>query len=106
MNVVHAPPLLPELGYLSAKRLGPAAPAALRADLAESLYVIEWGEPGDLARALELGRAHRDLSLGLVDGIVMAVAERLEARAIVTLDLRRFGAIALQGAPEIWLRDL
>ena len=98
--------VLPELDYLSAKRLGPSAAAALRDDLAEGRYVVEWGEPGDLERALELGRAHRDLSLGLVDGIVMAVAERLEARAIATLDLRDFGAIALKGRPEIWPRDL
>ena len=45
-------------------------------------------------------------SLGLVDGIVMAVAERLEARAILTLDLRDFGAVTLKGEPEIWPRDL
>ena len=36
----------------------------------------------------------------------MAVAERLEARAIVTLDLRDFGAVTLKGSPEIWPRDL
>ena len=98
--------VLPELDYLSAKRLGPAAAAALRADLADDRYVVEWGEAGDLERALELGRAHRDLSLGLVDGIVMAMAERLEARALATLDLQGVGAVALKGAPEIWPRDL
>lgn len=97
---------LPELDYLSAKRLGPAAAAALRADLADGRYVIEWGEADDLERALELGRAHRDLSLGLVDGIVMAMAERLEARAIATLDLRRFGAVTLKWGLEILPRDL
>ena len=36
----------------------------------------------------------------------MAVAERLEARAIATLDLRDLGAVSLRGQPEIWLRDL
>ena len=36
----------------------------------------------------------------------MAVAERLEARAIVTLDLRDFGAVTLKGRPQIWPRDL
>ena len=98
--------VLPELDYLSVKRLGPAAAAALRADLADGRYVVEWGEADDLERALELGRAHGDLSLGLVDGIVMAVSERLQARAIATLDLRRFGGVALEGRPEIWPRDL
>ena len=98
--------VLPELDYLSANRLGPAAAAAVRADLADGRYVVEWGEAADLERALELGRAHGGLSLRLVDGIVMAMAERLEARAIATLDLRGVGGVALKGAPEIWPRDL
>lgn len=85
---------------------GPAAAQAVCADLAEGRYVIEWGEASDLKRALELGLTYRDLSLGLVDGVVMAVAERLEARAIATLDLRDFGAVTLKGQPEIWPRDL
>ena len=34
------------------------------------------------------------------------VAERLEARAIVTLDLRDFGAVTLKGQPALWPRDL
>ena len=85
---------------------GPAAAHAVCADLADGRYVIEWGAVGDLQRALELNRTYRDLRLGLVDGGVMAVAERLEARAIVTLDLRDFGPVTLKGQPEIWPRDL
>ena len=34
------------------------------------------------------------------------LAERLEARAIVTLDVRDFGAVTLKGQPQIWPRDL
>ncbi len=85
---------------------GPGSARALRADLAEGRYLVEWGEPDDLRRALELDRTYRDLALGLVDGVVMAVAERLEARAIATTDLRDFGAVTLKGEPEIWPRDL
>lgn len=105
-NWVIPSAVLPELDYLSAKQLGSEAAAALRADLADGRYAVEWGEAGDLERALELGRAHSDLSFGLVDGIVMAMAERLEARAIATLDLRSFGAVTLKGGPDIWPRDL
>jgi hypothetical protein len=43
---------------------------------------------------------------GLVDGVVVAVAERLGAEAIATLDLRHFGAIAIQGRPRLLPRDL
>lgn len=59
-----------------------------------------------MRRALELDRAYGGLSLGLVDGVVMAVAERLEAEAIATLDLRDFGPVNLKGQPAIWPRDL
>ena len=98
--------IIPELDHLARRRLGPSAADAVCADLAEGRFHIEWGAPGDLRRGLELHRTYHDLSLGLVDGIVMAVAERLEARAIVTLDLRDFGAVTLKGSPEIWPRDL
>lgn len=98
--------ILPELDHLVPGRVGPAVAEAFRVDLAEELYTIEWGGRSDLQRALELHHTYRDLSLGLVDGVVMAVAERLEARAIATLDLRDFGAVTLNGNPEIWPRDL
>lgn len=98
--------VIPELGHLARKKLGRAAAEVVCADLAEGRFVVEWGAPHDLRRALELDREYRDLSLGLVDSVVMAVAERLEARAIATLDLRDFGAVTLRGAPEIWPRDL
>jgi hypothetical protein len=43
---------------------------------------VAWGDEGDLARAAEIARAHASLRLGLVDGVVMATAERLGAAAI------------------------
>ena len=98
--------ILPELDYMVPRRVGPAVSQAFRADLANDLYAVEWGDRPDLRRALELDRIYRDLSIGLVDGVVMAVAERLEARAIVTLDLRDFGAVTLKGQPALWPRDL
>ena len=98
--------ILPELDHMVARRLGLAVSRAFRADLAEGHYAVEWGAHPDLKRAVELDRTYRGLSLGLVDGIVMAMAERLEARAIVTLDLRDFGAVTLKGQPELWPRDL
>ena len=98
--------ILPELDYMVLQRGGSVTVRAMRADLAEGRYLIEWGKTSDLVRAVELDRTYQDLSLGLVDSIVMAVAERLEARAIVTLDLRDFGAVTLKGQPQLWPRDL
>lgn len=98
--------ILPELDYIVAARLGTAVAAALRGDLAGGRFMIEWGSLADLRRAEELHATYRSLRLGLVDGVVMAVAERLHARAIATVDLPDFGAVSLDGQPQLWPRDL
>ena len=98
--------ILPELDHMVPRRIGRAVAEAFRVDLAKDLYTVEWGGRSDLQRALEIHRMYPDLALGLVDGVVRAVAERIEARAILTLDLRDFGAVTLKGEPEIWPRDL
>jgi predicted nucleic acid-binding protein len=98
--------ILPEADYLVATHLGSDAAEALRNDLAQGLFTIDWEGAADLERARELNEIYADLSLGLVDGIVMATAERLGARAIATLDLRAFGPVQLAGRPELWPRDL
>ena len=98
--------ILPELDYIVAARLGTAVAAALRRDLAGGRFMIEWGSLADLRRAEELSATYRSLRLGLVDGVVMAVAERLHARAIAPVDLRGFGSVSLDGQPQLWPRDL
>ena len=98
--------ILPELDYVVAARLGAAVADALRGDLAEGRFMIEWGRLADLRRVADLNATYRSLRLGLVDGVVMAVAERLRARAIATVDLRDFAAVALEGRPQLWPRDL
>jgi predicted nucleic acid-binding protein len=49
--------------------------------------------PTDIARALELDARFEGLGLGLVDGIVAAVAERRRVYRVLTSDRRDFGAI-------------
>jgi len=98
--------VLPEVDYLARARLGRGVAAAFLADLAEGRLPVEWGTGDDLRRASELDARYASLELGLVDASVMAMAERLGARAIVTLDERDFGAVELEGAPELWPRDL
>ena len=98
--------ILPEVDYIVSSRLGRPAARAFRADLASGLFAVEWGGVADLERARELDESYSDLSLGLVDAVVMATSERLGARAIVTFDLRDFAAVELAGHPELWPRDL
>ena len=97
--------ILPEVDYLVGTFLGPKAEEAWLADLAGGVFRIEWGREDDLARAHALVRQHRALELGLVDGVVIAVAERLRASAIATLDLRHFGAVAIKNRPALLPRD-
>ena len=97
--------VLPEIDYLVAAELGARAQEAFLADVAEGAFAVEYGRPGDLARAEEISRKHRALRLGLVDTVVMAIAERLRASAIATLDLRHFGAVKLVGSPRLLPRD-
>jgi predicted nucleic acid-binding protein len=97
--------VLPEIDYLLLTHVGARAELAFVEDVAEGRYVIEWGSPADLERASELCGRYRSLHLGLVDGVVMAIAERLRANAIATLDLRHFAAVKLLHAPLLLPRD-
>lgn len=93
--------ILPEVDYLVGRFLGRTPRAHWMQDLADGLFTVEWGTPEDLRRGQELCTRYADLDIGLVDGVVAAVAERLGARAIVTLDERDFGAMELTGTPML-----
>jgi predicted nucleic acid-binding protein len=97
--------ILPEVAYLVASQLGARAQEVFLADLADGAFMVEFGRHEDLARARAIGRKYRALELGLVDGVVIAVAERLRAAAIATLDLRHFGAVDIAGSPRLLPRD-
>ncbi len=96
---------LPEIGYLLGAHVGRKAQDAFLADLADGAFAVEWGRAEDVVRASALHQKYRALHLGLVDGVVIAVAERLRARGIATLDLRHFGAVAIRGRPKLLPRD-
>ncbi|MGH7700191.1 MAG: type II toxin-antitoxin system VapC family toxin [Gemmatimonadales bacterium] len=98
--------ILPEVDYLLVEHVGARAQTAFLADLASGAYAVEWGDEEDLIRAHALGTRHRALGLGLVDGVVISIAERLRAEAVATLDLRHFGAVEIRGRPRLWPRDL
>jgi predicted nucleic acid-binding protein len=98
--------VLPEVDYLLARHVGPRAQQLFMSDLASGAYRVAWGEGKDLRRAREIDTRYKSLRLGLVDGVVIAVAERLAADAIATLDLRHFGAVSIKGQPKLLPRDL
>ncbi len=97
---------LPEVDHLVSSRIGTDVARAFRQDVAEGAFVVGWGDQRDLVRAVELDRRYAALDLGLVDAVVLALAERLDAEAIATLDLRDFASVELSSGIELWPRDL
>ena len=74
--------------------------AAMRKLIAEifdprTRYEYEPMQPIDLVRALHLDAKFADLNLGLVDGTVAAIAERLRVYRILTTDRRDFGLLRI-----------
>jgi hypothetical protein len=72
--------------------------AAMRRLVAEifdpaTTYEHEAATPADLVRAMHIDARFRDLGLGLVDGLVAAVAERRHVHSVLTTDRRHFAAI-------------
>jgi predicted nucleic acid-binding protein len=97
--------ILPEVDYLVATALGADAQPIWLDDLVRGAYSVEWGTNADLTAAQTLAKKYASLRMGLVDAVVMAVAERLRAD-IATLDLRHFGAVTLKHSPRLLPRDM
>jgi predicted nucleic acid-binding protein len=72
--------------------------AAMRKLIAEifdpaTTYEFEAATPSDFVRALEVDAKFSQLHLGLVDGLVAAVAERRRVYRVLTSDRRDFTAL-------------
>ena len=85
--------VLPEVTYLIASRLGAQAEIAFVRSVVEGELPTEPLEPEDIARAVALMNKYADLPLGFVDATVVAIAERLETRDVLTTDRRHFAVI-------------
>jgi predicted nucleic acid-binding protein len=97
--------VLPEADYLIASELGDRAAQIWFEDLVNGSFAVQWSTDANLRAAHTLARRYASLQLGLVDAVVMAIAERLTAD-IATLDLRDFGAVRLKHSPRLLPRDL
>jgi predicted nucleic acid-binding protein len=86
-------PILTEVCYLAASRLGPQAEAAFLDSLASGELQLEATTTGDLARMAELVLTYADFPLGAADASVIAVAERLDVTRVATIDYRHFRAV-------------
>ena len=98
--------ILPEIDYMISTHLGDRAQEAFIDDLANAAFLVEWGCDEDLTAAHRICMRYSALKIGFVDAMVIAMAERLRADAIATLDLRHFAAVAIKGNPLLLPRDL
>lgn len=83
--------VLAEATYFVGRRLGPTAEAAFLRGLGG--LDVEAPDPEDFRRIAELVEEYADFPLGGTDASVIALAERLDAPIVVTLDRRHFGAV-------------
>lgn len=92
-NLVIPVTVLPEVSYLLQARIGSAAEQAFIRAVADGEFTTEPLEPEDITRAAGLMEEYADLPLGFVDATLVATAERLGVREILTTDRRHFGVV-------------
>lgn len=85
--------VLAELDYWCGRRLTPEAWLIFLDDTLAGVYRVESPTGPDLARCRVLQARYADLSLGVVDASVVALAERLAESKVATLDQRHFRAV-------------
>jgi predicted nucleic acid-binding protein len=86
-------PVLAELDYLLRTRIGVEAELRLLEGIESGALTVEAFTGQDSARCRALLSKYRELDLGLADASVVAVAERLGVRRILTVDERDFRAV-------------
>lgn len=85
--------VLAELDYWCARRLSADAWLIFLDDVLAGAYRVEPLTTIDMTRCRELQDRYRDLSLGVVDASIIALAERIGESKVATLDQRHFRAV-------------
>jgi predicted nucleic acid-binding protein len=85
--------VIAEAAYLICRQIGSAGETALYDDIVAGRLRVEDLSPADWTRIRDLVHRYADLRLGGADASVVAVAERLNATEIATLDERHFRVV-------------
>jgi len=85
--------VIPEVCYLLAAGARTRVEADFLRSLTSGRLTVEHIGDGDITRVAELVETYADLGLGTVDTGVIAVAERLGATSLATLDRRHFTVV-------------
>jgi uncharacterized protein len=95
--------VLPEIAYLLDARLGHGVMQRFVGQMARPLWHIEPLNTADLERTAEILAQYNSARLDFVDATLVALAERLNIRRVLTLDRRHFGIIRPRHTPALEL---
>ena len=95
--------ILAEIDYLLRVRLGSRAVSRFLEGIKVGGFTLEPFTGADVVRGQALLERYADLDLGLADTSVIAAAERLNSRRILTVDERHFRAVRTAGGKAFTL---
>ena len=96
--------VLPKACYLIASHLGEHVEVAFIQSIVRGEMKLEFLKRDDLARAADVMAKYADSALGFVDASIVAVAERLKIRELLTTDRRHFSLVRPRHCPQFELR--
>ena len=85
--------VLPEVCYLISAHLGASAELHFARSVQRGEMKLEFLKKEDITRTVEVMDKYLDADLGFVDASLVALAERLKIREILTTDRRHFSLI-------------
>ena len=88
--------VLPEVAYLLDTRLGHHIMQQFIEQISQPAWTLETIHPDDWSRVVGLLKKYHDSRLDFVDATLIAMAERLNIKRILTLDRRHFRMIRPQ----------
>ena len=89
-RIVLPIPAITETAYLVRKNLGQKALADFTESLSDASFEFEAPVSADYSRASEILRKYNDQNIDFVDACIVAMAERLDVKTILTVDRRHF----------------
>jgi len=95
--------VLPEAAYLIDKYLGHRAMQTFTEQMALSAWTLEPLRSGDMPRIAAILDKYHDQRLDFTDAGIVAIAERLNVRRLLTLDRRHFRVIRPRHCPAFEL---
>ena len=92
--------VLPEATYLVDKYLGHAAMRAMVRQFLQATWSLEPLLDGDMERIAAVLDQYHDQNIDFADAAIVAIAERLNVRRILTLDRRHFLLMRPRHCPD------